>query len=110
MKVKHLLFLQLIFLYFSVNAQDSLDNAFSFKWDRGFKLESQDKDFKLKFGGRLMYDYSYIIQNARLSENFEPLENPSKVELRRARMFISGAVYKICCLRLMLISQTPKLI
>lgn len=78
MKVKHLLFLQLIFLYFSVNAQDSLDNAFSFKWDRGFKLESQHKNFKLKFGGRLMYDYSYISQNARFSENFEPLKIQAK--------------------------------
>lgn len=94
MKVKNLLFLKLTFLFFSVNAQDSLDNSFSFKWDTGFKLESQDKDFKLKFGGRLMYDYSYINQNSQLDENFEPLENPSNVELRRARMFISGTVYK----------------
>lgn len=93
MKVKHLLFLPLIFSFFSVHAQDSLDNGFSFKWDKGFKLESQDKNFKLKFGGRLMYDYSFINQNTQLDENAGSIENRSNGELRRMRIYISGEVF-----------------
>lgn len=37
-------------------------NSFSFKWDNGFKLESVDKNFKLKFGGRLIIDHAFFLK------------------------------------------------
>ncbi len=93
MKINQLLFIIFAFSFFASSAQDSIENTFTLKWDDGFKLESQDKNFKFKFGGRIMYDYSYINQDDKLDRTFEPLKNPSNLELRRTRIFISGKVY-----------------
>ena len=93
MKASQFLFIALMLLCFNVNAQDSIDNPFSFKWENGFKLESKDKQFKLNFGGRLMYDYSYINQDAQLDKNAGRFENRSNGELRRMRFYVSGQLY-----------------
>ncbi len=66
---------------------------FEIKWDNGFKLESQDKQFSLKFGGRIMIDHAYFFQDDQLDTNFGPLPSKSGTEFRRARIFMSGNVY-----------------
>ncbi|HHC81098.1 MAG TPA: hypothetical protein ENK46_14550 [Flavobacteriia bacterium] len=69
-------------------------NQFSFAWDNGFKLESADKNFKLKFGGRLMIDHAFFSQDAGLDDAFGQLLTKNGTEFRRARFFFSGTVYE----------------
>jgi len=67
------------------------ENLFKMKWDNGFKLESADKNFKLKFGGRIMWDNAFFFQDDSLEANFGVLNNGS--EFRRARFYNSGTIY-----------------
>lgn len=64
------------------------DDDWSFKWGNGFKLDSSDKAFKLKFGGRIMADYTF----ANLDDTLGTGEDG--FEFRRARLFVSGTVYE----------------
>ena len=67
----------------------SFSQNFNSNWSNGFKISSDDGDFKLKFGGRIMYDY------ACWNTNFNgPDESFSGSEFRRVRLFNSGQVYK----------------
>ncbi len=94
MNLKYLL---LIFFYIassSLIAQEGESNPFSFKWDNGFKLKSADKNFELKFGGRLMMDHAFFWQNDALESNFGALQTNNGTEIRRARLYFSGTVYK----------------
>lgn len=85
-----------ILILFSLFAfsQENPKNPFSIKWDNGFRLTSQDNQFNLKFGGRIMLDHAYFFQNSELNENFDPLTTKSGTEIRRARLFFSGSVYE----------------
>ncbi len=96
MKLKYLLIAIIVLSSFTMFSQEKekKENPFSFKWDNGFKLESQDKNFKLKFGGRIMVDHAYFFQDDDLDTNFGPLETKSGTEFRRARFFMSGTLYK----------------
>ena len=58
-------------------------------WNNGFKTTSSDGDFKLKFGGRIMYDYAFWNTNFNGTE-----ESFNGSEFRRVRLFNSGQVYK----------------
>lgn len=60
-------------------------------WDNGLKLESSDKHFSVKFGGRIQYDIMFINQDDSLNNHFDA-ENGT--EFRRARLYTSGTVYK----------------
>ncbi len=93
MTYKDLLFGILFFVVTAVSSQNEKPNPFSFKWDNGFKLESQDKQFSLKFGGRIMVDHAYFFQSDELNNNYGPLLSKSGTEFRRARLFMSGTVY-----------------
>ncbi|MBK5212245.1 MAG: hypothetical protein JJE55_01130 [Flavobacteriaceae bacterium] len=98
MKSNYLLLSVLLLSYITSFSQEGKteekkENPFSFKWDNGFKLESADKDFKLKFGGRIMVDHAYMFQNDELDNNFGPLEAKNGTEFRRARFFMSGTIY-----------------
>jgi len=87
----------ILFGLFSLHvfAQETSEpNPFTFKWDDGFKLDSQDKNFKLKFGGRIMWDHAYLDQNEELTESFGELISPNGTEFRRVRFFMSGVLYK----------------
>lgn len=89
---KLLLFISIIFST-SVYSQEDTANPFSFKWDNGFKLESRDSIFSLKFGGSLIIDHGYFQQDTELTESYGPLESKSGTEIRRARLFFSGDIY-----------------
>ncbi|MFP3939367.1 MAG: OprO/OprP family phosphate-selective porin [Thermoanaerobaculia bacterium] len=67
----------------AARAQDD----WSTKWSNGFKVESADGRFKLKFGGRLQADYTFVSAD----DAFGGLEDG--FEFRRARLFTSGTVY-----------------
>ncbi|WKD85668.1 Porin O [Polaribacter huanghezhanensis] len=90
---KNYLFFIFLLIHFVVFSQEKSKNSFGFKWDKGFKIESADKQFKLKFGGRMMIDYAFFSQDNNLDIAFNPLTTTSGTELRRARIFTSGTLY-----------------
>lgn len=91
---KCLLFSVLLLFCSTVFSQEDPKNPFSLKWDNGFKLTSQDNQFALKFGGRIMVDHAYFFQDDALTENFGPLISKSGTEIRRARLFFGGDIYE----------------
>ncbi len=95
MRLRFLLVYLLISLW-STNtySQQEEPNPFTIKWDNGFKVDSKDKNFKLKFGGRIHLDHAYFLQNDDLDAAFGELESNDGTEFRRARLFFSGVLYK----------------
>lgn len=86
-----------VFLYgasISIHAQGKTVNPFSIKWDNGFKVENSDKSIRLKFGGRIMYDMGFFCLNGEAETNGYILMSANGTELRRARFFTSGTIYK----------------
>lgn len=78
----------------SLSAQEEKkENPFTAKWDNGFKVESADKQFKLKFGGRIMVDHAFFSQDDDLESVFGELETKNGTEFRRLRFFTSGTIY-----------------
>lgn len=55
-------------------------------WGNGLRLDSRDGSVKLKLGGRLMYDMALFCQG--------DLDENDGAEVRRARLYASGAVGK----------------
>ncbi len=89
------LFLFIVFLGYSNSySQENNSNTFDFKWDNGFKLERKDGLFSLKFGGYIFIDHASFHQNTELSKNFGALESKSGTEIRAARLYFSGNVYR----------------
>lgn len=89
------LFIVVIFiLSASAKSQEVGSKSFNFKWDNGFKVQSQDSLFSLKFGGSIFVDHGFFNSDAQLTENFGPLESKSGTEIRRARLFFSGSVFR----------------
>jgi len=60
------------------------------KWSNGHKIESEDGAFKLKFGGRIQADYTFVDADDLL----EPMTDGDGFEFRRARLFFSGTIYE----------------
>ena len=75
-------------------SQEKKENPFNIKWDNGTKVESKDKNFKLKFGGRIHLDHAYFSQDADLDAAFGELDSNDGTEFRRLRFFFSGVLYK----------------
>ena len=55
-------------------------------FNKGLRFQSQDGQFKYKIGGRLMFDAAYYDNSGR--------ELGNGTNVRRARMFIAGTLYK----------------
>lgn len=88
--MKHFyLFLLFSFLFTSLFSQTKV--ALAPYWDNGLKLESSDKGFSVKIGGRIQYDIMYISQDDSLNNNFDAQNG---TEFRRARLYTSGTIYK----------------
>jgi phosphate-selective porin OprO/OprP len=72
--------------------------TWDFKWDNGFKLARSDKKFKLKFGGRIHLDGTFISADSDLASDFRDAglgsTDGNGVDFRRARLFFSGTLYE----------------
>jgi len=66
-------------------------SGFEFKWENGYKVESNDGRFKMKFGGRIQYDVATFWQDKNMEDAFGVIKDG--VEFRRVRFFNSGTVY-----------------
>lgn len=75
--------------FFLIISTFSFSQDFNSIWSNGFKTTSSDGDFKLKFGGRIMFDYAFWNTNINGTD-----ESFSGSEFRRVRLFNSGQVYK----------------
>jgi phosphate-selective porin OprO/OprP len=60
-------------------------------WSDGLSLQSEDKSFKLKVGGRLQNDWAWFDQTTENEAAFENVQDGT--EFRRARLSVSGTVY-----------------
>lgn len=88
-----ILFCVLSLLSLHTYGQEPTDDSFTFKWDNGFKLESNDPPFSLGFGGQIFLDHGYLFQDSDLNRNYGPLENKSGTEFRSARLYFAGEIY-----------------
>lgn len=61
-------------------------------WKTGLRMDSADKKFKLKIGGRIMNDYQFWASE-RATEAIVGDQLTTGTEFRRARFFMSGDVY-----------------
>jgi len=71
--------------------QGGSPETFRVFWKTGLNMESGDGNFKIKFGGRLMYDMTFADSDSELGE---PSLGENFVGFRRARLYFSGSVYK----------------
>lgn len=62
------------------------------KWSNGHKIE-KGKAFKMKFGGRLMADYTFYSVDGDLEGPFGRDVFQDGFEFRRARLFFEGTIY-----------------
>ena len=67
------------------------NNDFDVYWNNSLVVESKTGNFKIKFGGRIQTDLMFIDQSNSLDNLFDAKNG---VELRRARIFTSGTLYK----------------
>ncbi len=91
-----LLIINVIIGFWSIKiiSQEIKENPFTIKWDNGTKVESKNKNFKVKFGGRIHLDHAYFSQNDDLDAAFGELDSKDGTEFRRLRFFFSGVLYK----------------
>ncbi len=94
MALKTMIIWLFLTLILSTNLTKAQDIPFSIIWKNGIKLESKDKAFKLKFGGRIMVDHAYFSQNKSLDRAYGELTSSNGTEFRRARFFSSGILYE----------------
>ena len=78
-------------LFSQTTTQSPPPPTWSSKWHDGYQVTSSDKQFKMKFGGRIMYDFAFFFQDDSLKSEFGELNNGT--EFRRVRFFNSGQIY-----------------
>lgn len=61
-------------------------------WKGGLRLESKDKQVKLKLGGRIQHDFGFFSEDLGIQTTIGPLSNGT--EPRRARIYLSGTLHK----------------
>ncbi|MFC1888231.1 OprO/OprP family phosphate-selective porin [Thermodesulfobacteriota bacterium] len=72
------------------HASDS--EGFRVFWKNGFRIESSDKEFRLRIGGRIMNDWAFFLrQDDEVKATVGDLEDGT--EFRRARFYMSGTIY-----------------
>jgi phosphate-selective porin OprO/OprP len=67
------------------------DDTFRVYWKEGIRLDSKDKAFKLKLGGRIMNDWAWLSGDEKLEAEFGDLVDGT--EFRRARLYVEGTIY-----------------
>jgi len=67
--------------------------AWTVHWRNGTRVERNDGEFKLKFGGRAMLDFAQIWGDGSLRSSIGNRNFGSGVEFRRARLFAQGTLY-----------------
>jgi len=98
--MKKLLFSGLFFLFSFIYTQAQNNQNFKSFWDKGYQLQSEDGNFKIKFGGRIQHQWSFFSQDDATEAMFGKAINGS--EFRRVRFYNSGTIYKFINYKLQL--------
>ena len=76
----------------TVQAAGDGASDYTVKWKSGLRVESPDKEHKVKIGGRLQYDWTWASDSGDIEDDVGKLEDGS--ETRRARFYVSGTLYE----------------
>ncbi|MCZ7644980.1 MAG: porin [Planctomycetota bacterium] len=79
-------------MYFAEGEKKPDDNTFKVYWKEGLKFTTANKDFNLALGGRIMWDWTFPMEDSRISDSLSEQENST--EFRRVRLFFGGDIYK----------------
>ncbi|MCP4296463.1 MAG: hypothetical protein GY786_12740, partial [Proteobacteria bacterium] len=72
-------------------AQEDEEVRFKTYWKNGARIESSDGNFKIKFGGRVQFDWAKFYEDDSLVSSVG--QSPNGYEFRRVRFFNSGTIY-----------------
>ncbi|MHC4849087.1 MAG: OprO/OprP family phosphate-selective porin [Planctomycetota bacterium] len=72
------------------SGQAAEPNSFRAYWKSGIRMDSADGNFKIAFGGRVMFDMNFADSDDGLGGDL----GENKVGFRRARLYVSGTIYK----------------
>jgi len=75
-----------------LKAKPAKPTDFRVYWKEGLRFTSTDEQFKLKVGGRLMYDAGWI-HGADSTEDLLGTQLTDGTEVRRARLYTAGTIY-----------------
>jgi phosphate-selective porin OprO/OprP len=67
-------------------------SQFNVYWDKGLRFKSEDGNFKLKIGGRIMNDWGWFDEDNDILRSIG--DQVDGTEFRRARLYLSGEIYK----------------
>ena len=76
-----------------VSAAESDGNDMSMYWKNGIRFDSANKQFKFKFGGRIMNDYAWFDADSNAEDYYGNSAFQSGTEFRRARLYVAGTIY-----------------
>jgi len=79
-----------IILFAILLSASSQDNNFNAYWKNGLNLESNNGDFKIKFGGRAHLDAMTVFPDKVIDTI---IDNRNGIEFRRLRLYSSGLLY-----------------
>ncbi len=72
------------------------DADFKAYWKEGIRLESKDKQFKIKLGGRFHVDWAVLDPEDDIETAFEDKDiDGFGAEFRRARFYVAGTIYDV---------------
>ncbi len=69
------------------------DNGLTAYWNNGIRMDSADKNFKFKIGGRIMNDYAFFDTNSDADKQYGSDAFNTGTEFRRARLYMAGTIY-----------------
>ena len=63
-------------------------------WKQGVRFETPDQEFKFRIGGRMQLDMGILKPSGAIQDEFDMDSFESGVRFRRARIYLSGTLYK----------------
>jgi phosphate-selective porin OprO/OprP len=89
---KHVVFSIALAGMVSIAAASQAGTELTASWSDGLSLQSADKTFKVKIGGRIMNDWAWFSQGDSNEAYYGNIQDGT--EFRRARLGMSGTVHK----------------
>ena len=62
-------------------------------WKEGLRFESQDKNFKLKIGGRFYNDWWWSTEDKTIEDDLYKGKSETGTDFRTARLYVQGTIY-----------------
>lgn len=77
--------------------EDKLNNPSNLQayWDNGLRFGNADGSFRLMVGGRIQNDWAFFSEDDGIREDPDIGEMENGTELRRARFFLRGEIYRV---------------